>query len=117
MIQIKFLSAKKMSVILTLVLSTFLVAQPLSKVNYNLSIKEKTKQTLIPFNYANYKKVGPLSKNVFVPIRQTENISSLTTEHSFFLKQKRHSTFTIVNESNMSKNSVKSFFIEQKRHQ
>src|SRR5690606_34482882 len=81
-------------IILSLVLGSFLQAQPLSKRIGGKSLKERTHQTLIPFDYSNYKKVGSLSRNVYVRIREKTEISEnvfANGNQNFFLKQKRHS--------------------------
>lgn len=118
----KFSSVIVVGIILTLVLGSFLQAQPLSKRIGNKFIKERTNQTLIPFNYVNYKKVGPLSKNTYVRIREkTENSENVFANgnQNFFLKQKRHSaSFTTKNELIPPKKiSKKNFLLDGKRHQ
>ncbi|KAB2847912.1 MAG: hypothetical protein PHY57_09460 [Ignavibacterium sp.] len=119
-------------IILSLVLGSFLQAQPLSKRIGGKSLKERIHQTLVPFDYSNYKKVGPISRDVYARIRQahnTEKIASVNTvvsitkpvkEQSFFLKQKRHSaSFKAGNKTYISvkRKSVKNFFLDGKRHQ
>lgn len=127
----KFSAAIIMGVILAFMFSVFLQAQPLSKRIGYKSLKERTHQTLIPFDYSNYKKAGPISRDVYTRIRQTyntEKIASVNTvvsitkpvkEQSFFLKQKRHSaSLTTDNEFTLpKKRSAKNFFLDGKRHQ
>ncbi|QQS37188.1 MAG: hypothetical protein IPM56_04330 [Ignavibacteriales bacterium] len=107
---------------ITLLLSSAIEAQPLSKRIGNKSLSERTHQTLIPFDYSNYKKVGPFSRNVYTRIREkTENSKNVFANgnQNFFLKQKRHSaSLTTDNEFTLSKKrSVKNFFLDGKRHQ
>lgn len=128
----KFSLVIVVGIILTLVSGSFLQAQPLSKRIGGKSLKERTHQTLIPFDYSNYKKVGPISRDVYTRIRQThdtEKIASINTivsitkpikEDNFFLKQKRHSaSFKTGNKTYIpvKSKSVKNFFLDGKRHQ
>lgn len=109
-------------ILLTFLLSTFTLAQPLSKRFRNLTLKERTNQTLIPFEYSNYNKVGPLSRNVLIRIRQNDGdikYSFSANDNSFFLKQKRHSaSFRSINKPGLIKDrkTTISLFAERKRH-
>jgi len=125
-------SAIIVGIILSLVLGSFLQAQPLSKRIGGKSLKERTHQTLVPFDYSNYKKVGPLSRDVYARVRQTNGIERITYVNtdmnikespkgqSIFLKQKRHSaSFKAGNKTYIpvKSKSVKNFFLDGKRHQ
>jgi hypothetical protein len=127
MLRIKFSSIKILAAILLFASASTLYTQPLSKRNIKVTFKEQqSKQTLVPFEYANYKKIGPHSKNAFVRIRPEgdKTVSSKILKEkysdSFFLKLKRHSVNSkYENKSNLvsKKKTETNIFLKQKRHQ
>ena len=127
MIRKNLSSVIALGIILAFLFTANSLAQPLSKKNYRLSLKESNLQTLVPVNYISQNQKGPLSKIAHKHSgknKSAEEISSNPVRESskvnFFLQQKRQSALYAVNNKLNSPKEIKfagNDFSKQKRHQ
>jgi len=81
---------------------------------------------VIPFNYSNYKKVGPPTREIYFPFQKTKGMKKTFSVKigkgkervSFFLKERRHlASLETFNQSILpEKKELKNFFLDEKRH-